>query len=164
MLRRAVPGGIITMMDYLALLYLAVFPVITVTIGWTILSKGVLSSDDKLALRKVQRWRFATAFSLFAVAWLLLVSGGMMAYNSMAPIVERDTFAAVALLAAVVWLGCTAYWMALLHSAGDMLHLPDETARRAASSTLLWNLIFTIPFFAIAMPIHTEPLRILAGL
>jgi hypothetical protein len=67
-------------------------------------------------------------------------------------------------VAASVWLGCTGYWLALLYSAGDVLHLPTATARRAASSTLLWNLMFTVPFFAFAVPANAVPLRLLAGL
>src|SRR5215207_8741771 len=68
------------MMDYITLLYLAAFPVLTVYIGWSVLSRGLFASDDKLALRKVQRWRFVMAFCLFSVSWLLLVSAGMVVY------------------------------------------------------------------------------------
>ena len=152
------------MMDYIALTYLAAFPVLTVFIGWSVLSRGLLSSDDKLALRKVQRWRFVTAFCLFSVAWLLMVSGGMLVYARMAPIIERDVFATVAMIAAIVWMGCTAYWLILLHSAEDVLHLPDSTARRAASTTLLWNLVFTLPLFVFVLPGGTEPIKLMAGL
>jgi hypothetical protein len=154
----------ITMMDYIALAYLAAFPLLTVCIGWSVLSQGLLASDDKLALRKVQRWRFVTAFSLFSVAWLLLVSGGMAVYSHMAPILDRDVFATIALIAAIVWLGCTGYWLVLLHSAEDMLQLPDATARRAASTTLLWNLLFTLPLFVFVLPAHIEPIALIAGL
>jgi hypothetical protein len=152
------------MMDYIALTYLAAFPVLTVLIGWSVLSQGILSSDDKLALRKVQRWRFVLTFSLFAVAWLLLVSGGMLVYARMAPLIERDVFATIAMIAAIMWMGCTGYWLVLLHSAEDVLRLPDTTARRAASTTLLWNLIFTLPLFVFVLPASAEPIRLMAGM
>jgi hypothetical protein len=152
------------MMNYIALAYLAAFPLLTVSIGWSILSRGLLASDDKLALRKVQRWRFVTAFCLFSVAWLLLISGGMVVYTRIAPIIERDVFATVALIAAIVWLGCTGYWLVLLYSANDVLHLPEATARRAASATLLWNLVFTLPLFLFLFPAAAEPMGMIAGL
>ena len=74
------------LMDYMALLYLALFPMVTVAIGWTMLSRGLLATDDKLALRKVQRWRFVVAFTLFTVAWLALLGAGLLAYGALEPL------------------------------------------------------------------------------
>jgi len=153
------------MMDYMALLYLAVFPVVTIIIGWSILSRGLAASDDKLALRKVQRWRFVLAFCLFALAWLVIVAGGLVAFSQIAPLLSRDYVAAMALSAGVLWLGCAVYWLTLIYSAGDVLHLPADHARRAASAALLWNLVATVPFVLLSVPAHAaEPLRMLAGM
>jgi hypothetical protein len=73
-------------------------------------------------------------------------------------------FATIAMIAAIMWMGCTGYWLVLLHSAEDVLRLPDTTARRAASTTLLWNLIFTLPLFVFVGPASAEPIRLMAGM
>jgi hypothetical protein len=154
----------ITMMDYMALLYLALFPMVTVAIGWLMLSRGLAATDDKLALRKVQRWRFVWAFTLFAVAWLALVGAGLIAYGILEPLANRDWFATTLLIGAFVCLACTGYWLSLIHGAGDVLHMPNMTARRAASATLLWNIVATVPYFILAAPTPAEPLRMIAGM
>ncbi|MDQ3023621.1 MAG: hypothetical protein M3R04_04425 [bacterium] len=151
-------------MDYMALLYLALFPMLTVAIGWTMLSRGLLATDDQLALRRVQRWRFVVAFTLFAVAWLALLGAGLLAYGALAPLANRDWFAGTLLIGAVVCLACTGYWLTLIYGAGDVLHLTNINARRAASATLLWNIVATVPYFVLSAPVTTEPLRMIAGL
>lgn len=152
------------MMDYMALLYLALFPMVTVAIGWTMLSRGLLATDDKLALRKVQRWRFVVAFTLFAVAWLALVGAGIMAYTTLEPLANRDWFAGTLLIGGFVCLACTGYWLTLIYGAGDVLHLTNINARRAASATLIWNIVATVPYFILSAPVPSEPLRMIAGM
>jgi hypothetical protein len=140
------------MMDYIVWGYLAAFPVLTIAIGWSVLSTGLGQVDDKLSLRRVQRWRYVASYTLFTVLWLAVLGICMLVFGRIGPVLSRDPYLALALFSVTAWVACAAYWSTLLFCTDKLLELPQGPARKAASNTLLWNLVLTLPYVMIAVP------------